>query len=194
MPGERESRIAWRILILCFLYAALRYMVFGTNAPRQLPAWGLNKALALSSVFALALGIRAWRRGEETASHRYLAAFTCQALLHIILTLALLSPAYYPKLYPDQRLSALGELAVLAGAVSAATLSQARQRTRTCLLGGLLALLAHQAALGAPGWCKPATWPGGLPPITLVGFLLAGLTFLRAAAPARDPRLGNHVC
>ena len=193
MSLDRQARTAWGILVLCFLYAALRYVVFGTSSAQQLPAWVLNKALALSSLFALALGIRAQGRGDRLAAGRYLALFSQQALLHVLLTLTLFSPAYYSKLYQGlhqglyqgARLSALGEFAVLAGAVTAVLLVRTSERSRTALLAGLAALLIPLAALGAPGWRAAATWPGGLPPLTLLGFLLTALAF-RWVAPRRN--------
>ena len=185
MPAERESRVAWGLLLLCLLYAALRYVVFGASSPRQLPAWVMNKALALSSVCALALAIRAQGRGEGISARRYLALFSYQAALHVLITLTLFSAAYFPNLYQGEHLSALGELAVLAGVVTAASLARIREIPRLHLLAGLLVLMIHQAALGNPGWLALADWPKYLPPLTLLGFLTAAQAMLWALAPVR---------
>jgi hypothetical protein len=186
MALQRENRIAWTVLALCFLYASLRYAAFGATSPNQLPAWILNKALALSSAIALALAIRAHLRERADACRRYLTAFGRQALLHVIITLALFSPAYFQNLYAHERLGALGEWAILGGALTAVTLGRPRDLSRAGLTAGFLALLIHLAALGGPGWAHPGTWPKAMPPLTLLGFLVA------AAALAMTRSMGKH--
>jgi hypothetical protein len=38
---------------------------------------------------------------------------------------------------------------------------------------GLAATAGHVLVMGLSGWLTPANWPGGLPPITLLAFLVA---------------------
>jgi len=60
----------------------------------------------------------------------------------------------------------------------------ARMGRYDALLAGLIA--AHTAIQGGPGWLTPETWPGGMPPITLLGTLLA-LVVLAVTGRARRP-------
>ena len=170
----REAAVVWGFAALCLLYAALRYVGFGGHSVQQLPAWVMNTALAAASVGALGLGLRARRHGREAAARRYLEAFKTQAMLHVLLTLALLGPGYFGDLFQGARMGWRGELAVLAGCVTAVQLSQGGRLGRVGLLGAAGVLLVHVGAVGAPGWLPLAHWHGGMPPISLLAFLGTG--------------------
>jgi len=40
---------------------------------------------------------------------------------------------------------------------------------------GLLTAMLHVAIMGYSNWFKVDTWPGYLPPITLIGFVIAAI-------------------
>lgn len=118
------------------------------------------------------------------------------ALVHVLLTLPIFGPAYYGKFFaqPDGAtgLTLAGELSLLAGILATAGLvwqgALSRRptdpaphapalHTLTVLrrLGWLVVALVaiHCVFMGWSGWWTPATWPGGLPPISLLAVLFA---------------------
>ncbi len=202
LPRLRDTRgPLWVIVtgVVSLAYAIVRYNVFKGVPWEQLPAYVVNKAAAVSAVTLLAGSYLAGRGIPLEArdpERRLVAKFLglCgfwAAGLHAILSLALLSPAYYPKFFAGDKMTFAGELAMLAGALgllgmalpaasSLPNMEEAlgRRWWRRAQRGGYLALAmaaAHTAAMGLPGWFRPGEWPGGLPPITLIGFLIAAL-------------------
>jgi DMSO/TMAO reductase YedYZ heme-binding membrane subunit len=111
--------------------------------------------------------------------------------LHSIMSLAILTPAEYPKLYSAGRLHFLGELAVLCGcagmllllipaAVSLPAIASgiSRHQWQSCQRCGYAVLLltaVHVLAIGVKGWTDIAAWPGMMPPITMLSFAVAVL-------------------
>jgi hypothetical protein len=199
-PGApaREAPLGWRpalagalVFAGCFAYAFVRYVVVKGEPLASVPLYVTNKALAVFAVIlvgaAAARRRAAWRRAAR-------AAALLAAALHALASVVLLRPAYLASLYaPSGRLSAAGELAVLCGAgalVAFGALWLARPAAptagaaRLAAHGALALVIVHCAALGAPGWFAPSRWPGGLPPLTLLGALAAAVG-LAAALSAR---------
>ncbi len=196
-------------------YAVLRYNVFKGVPWEHLPLYVVNKAVAVSAVALLAssylTGKRLLPAARDPAQRRIVPKFLglcgfSAAGLHAVLSLALLSPAYYPKLFGGERMTFAGEVAVLAGALgllwmaapalgSLPNMEEAlgRRWWQRAQRGGYLALAmaaAHTAAMGLPGWFRPGEWPGRLPPITLIGFLIAALTLAARLWRASGPPPG----
>ncbi len=156
-----------RVALLCFVlataYAVTRYQVFGGVPWSRLPLYTLNKAVAFSAaaMFAAAFFVRGRGAGR--------VAFWL-ATLHVLMSLSLLGPSYYPKLYLDRGLTFTGELALLGGCLAfALCLVPAVTGARYAVMA---VAAAHVCAIGFSGWFAPHTWPGYMPPITLLSFLL----------------------
>jgi len=179
---KRPSLVAALVLVLCFAYALVRYVVFGTTSPHQIPAWITNKAFAFATVPLLFTCL--WNLGRGPAFRAWVRLLQCFALAHVLLTAALLSPLAYPKLYPAGRLTWKGELVLLAGVLAALALTQVRRRGSALALAAL-AVVVHVGFLGFASWFTPSAWPGHLPPITLLCALgaAASLACLRRGAP-----------
>lgn len=174
------------ILILTFAYSVVRYHVFGDVPWAQMPLYVMNKAVSWSGLTLLAL---AYLRRDKPAARDLgvLGLFLTGA--HIAMSFSIMSPAYYAKLYEGGRLTAWGEGAILAGVGAAVVLALPALGTLPGVREALgdarwlrwqragywaLALTAsHCALLGGKGWFAPQSWPGGLPPITLLSFLMA---------------------
>jgi len=162
------------LVALSFGYAALRYVVFGDVTASHLPAFVANKALALTAALALLPAALARHRGNGLAARGWEWTAGASALLHVLLSLAQITPASYPTLFEGARANLSGELVILSGVLAAGLATLARNERS----GGarwqvplLLVLLGHVVARGLPGWLAPATWPGALPPISLLAAL-----------------------
>jgi DMSO/TMAO reductase YedYZ heme-binding membrane subunit len=166
------------------MYATLRYHLFGGVSWSQLPLYTINKAISLSAAILFAASYLS--RDRAKAVERGLAAFVL-AVLHSFMSLALLTPVIYPTLYVESRLNLEGGLAVLAGCLALVFFamlavssipgikdSLAAGKWRSVRRLGYAALLltgVHAAAIGIKTWMRPETWPGGLPPITMLSVL-----------------------
>ncbi len=179
-PMGRSWIVAAQVMLVAMGYAVLRYVLLGGVSADRLPVFITNKAVAV--VGLVLLGAASLITGAQRAAFGAVG-FGC-VLLHLLLSLTVLSPAYLAKLYAaDGRLTAAAEWSMLAGAVATLVLymlstAPAKPTGARSLRPGagqlVLALTAvHVLAIGYPSWSQPDTWPGHLPPITLLSFLIA---------------------
>lgn len=174
-----EARLTAALSVAALGYATLRYNVFKGVPWADWPAYTVNKALAVASLLLIAATvIRLRRPGQRTAI--LMATAGALALAHSLLSFALINPGYYPRLY-----DAAGKLTFAAGlsltlgvAVMAIMELGARRSERWSppLRHMVLALVAftagvHAALPATASWFDPATWPGGMPPLTLISSL-----------------------
>ncbi len=199
MPRRRPQLLVPALLAGSFAYAATRYVVFGDTPPAQLPLFVANKAVALAAVTLLGLSVAAAARPARRLHG--LAGLTLSGL-HALLSLPLLHPGYFPRFFAADvtahpRLTAALEASLLTGAVALVTLlvvarrPAAPERPHLRAPAVALALVAlHGALIGWPTFFAPASWPGGLPPVTLLATLVAAASLALAARRrlSRSPR------
>ncbi len=190
-PGNLPIRTAAFVFLATSAYAVVRYHLFGGVDWSQLPVFVLNKSVSWTALLLISLSYLTTSR--RSARKLGTLGFTLVGL-HVILSLAILNPANYPKLYEASRLTLAGGLCILAGSLgalllclpAAATVPGVRselgetrwlfwQRAGYAALG---CTAVHCVTLGAGGWLKPETWPGGLPPISMLSFLAAAAPLL----------------
>jgi hypothetical protein len=189
-------------------YAVLRYHLLGTTPWSELLFYTTNKALAIGSAAALS-AVLALRPLAELGwpIHPSLMAARpglgrlalIAAFLHAIISYSLLGPDHYPKFFSSgQSLNAMGRWSLVFGWISLAFywlfhLHRQRNGNGTAQVSpsvrwagfALLWMVAlHAAIMGFGVWLTPASWPGRLPPITLLSvvFLAAGGIAVGAAA------------
>lgn len=169
--------------LVLLAYVLVRYGWASPAGPHG-PAFLANKIIAMLALGAMGMAlIHPLRERRARAGRMGLALL----FAHLLLTPVLLSPALYPKLYLGSGFTPRVELSFLAGATAAALFYR---------LGGPWNLLKHRAAqvalalsafhllaLGGPGWFRPQSWPAGLPPLTLFGFLYASTCLVWGWAP-----------
>lgn len=178
----RGRPAAWLTLLVVLavsgLYAVLRYIVFGGVPVEHIPVFIVNKILAVSAAGGLLLAGLAGARGKACDLAFWARAAGTLATGHTLLSLAILNGSYFAKFFAEGKLNLIGELMILLGALcSLAMLPWLRAvGDRTARgIGVLVALLlaGHVLVMGYAGWLTPAKWHGGMPPISLVGFVLA---------------------
>jgi hypothetical protein len=179
-------------LIGSVVYATARYNIFKGVPWNDWPTYTLNKALGLSALLLLVFSVIRKRSAEGHSNGRTLGMASVFASMHVLLSLTLLSPAYYETLFLRGKLTGAAGLSMVLGAAAAAVMA-AGKRTHGAqdAKGGVrnLAILAfvvgiHATLQGIAGWFVPSKWPGLMPPITLISFLLG----LAAVAIALSPR------
>ena len=198
LPGN--ERLAWvlGIWVPCLFYAIVRYNVFKGVEWTHLPLYVVNKSAALAGVTFVALAYMVGKLfggvpgSEPVRARAKFFGLTGFAMLsmHALMAMVLLSPANYPKFFQDSgRLNLTGELTFLFGVVAYGCLLIPAITTLPYMYDALgmerwlksqhmgYATLAfacgHTFTMGFVGWFGPSTWPGSLPPITLIGFLAA---------------------
>lgn len=194
----------------CLAYAIVRYVVLKGEPLASVPLYVTNKALAVFSVVALAA-----YAARPRAAWRGLArgAGLTAGGLHAVASVALLRPAYLGKLFApgaDGRFTAAAEGALLCGAIALVALLALRIARpqpgprrdgeppharswprRAATLGGLVALVAvivHSLLLGGLRAFDAARWPGGMPPMTLLGAVVGLIALAAALRPRRAGR------
>ncbi|MFO0634752.1 MAG: hypothetical protein U0168_18060 [Nannocystaceae bacterium] len=194
----RDAKLAAWIVGASLAYAVLRYNVFRGDSWEQLPVFIVNKAISVGS-----LGMLGASRVVADKARRKrlgLAAFMLAAL-HVLLSLMVMNPSYIDKMYlPSGRMSWSAELSMLTGAVATSLLMWLAysttlrpldsQQHATSLVPGmargtLVLVAAHVLYMGYGAWFTPASWPGAMPPITLLSFALALGFFVLPRRPTR---------
>ncbi|MBI4084937.1 MAG: ferric reductase-like transmembrane domain-containing protein [Candidatus Liptonbacteria bacterium] len=192
------------IVALSFLYAFLRYNVVRNVPYEQIPLFISNKVFALSSLIiigsAFLLGPLAGFFPKTFLPKLYLRkplgliGFGVAAL-HSFISLAILNPSYYPKLFDASgKLNFVGETSLLFGILAFAVFSitaissipaieermRPEQWKRIQRLGYLVYffVLMHVAIMGFKGWFDPASYKYGLVSISLISVLFIIFVFI----------------
>ncbi len=194
-------KISVGVIILSLAYAIIRYNIIKGTPWENLPLFIFNKAFALASVIIIGLSfvlgplakLSPKKFSQKLFLRRSLGliGFTIAAL-HALISLLIFSPSYYPKFFNETgKLTLEGELSMLFGAlalfifaiVAITSLPSIENKMnkkhwlsiqRSGYLAFFLVLL-HVAFMGFKGWLVPADWPGGLPPISLIAFVIIAL-------------------
>jgi hypothetical protein len=188
----RDGKLIAGVLAVSLAYAVVRYHVFKGVPWDQLAVYTTNKAVAVA---ALALfGVS--RLVRQPARRKHLGLVGAMfAALHAMLSFTVLEPSYFPAIHrAGGAMTWQGETSMLVAAIASmlllwlayASLHRPAdvQVEGTSLVRGLgrivLGLVAlHVLVLGYAVWLDVDTWPGRLPPITLLSFAIAlGFTVL----------------
>ena len=192
-PADMRRSTFHRILLTCLAslgYAVMRYVVFGEVEPAQVPVYIFNKALAVASVIFLLYAGLSHRSGLAADSRRWGRASLHAAFVHVLLSLAILRPEYFPKLHDAGGKLNFDGGSIIAFGVAASWLFLMLTRNRVArlpvvrrrvIIASGLCLLGHLIPMGVVGnsWLAIDKWPGGLPPMSLLSFgaVLAAMGF-----------------
>ena len=124
-------------------------------------------------------------------------------IAHVVLSLGLLPGGYFVRFISEGHVSVAGGISLLTGGLAIGLLELGargaalwRAGATTASISGLLALSAlHTAALGLSSWFDLSTWPGGLPPLTLIAsapaFVVGTILVRSYWRSARRDKLGR---
>ena len=200
-PVQHDDHAATRIVLLALFgsiaYATVRYHVFKGVSWSDWSIYTLNKAFALAALVLVITSIIRLRAGQGLSIARTMLMASVFAVLHVQMTLALLSPAYYAKLFSQGKLTAAAGVAVALGAIITVAMIVGAKTSPELGMDNRprsLALLAfatgtHAAIPSLTSWFEPSTWPGLMPPITLLSFLLGAAAIGIAWSPKHSVHL-----
>ena len=186
------------VILLSMVYTILRYLIFGNVSWTQFPAFILNKSFSLAGFIALTinfslgplqnLGLKIQSGWLNARLVLGLGGFIL-ILTHVFLSFILLNPDNYPKFYLESGLFSFAAGVSLLGGILAfislwiynihfqTFLKEDKSfrefiTSRRVMLVSMLFTAIHLLFMGYKGWFLPQTWHGGLPPITLVSFVI----------------------
>jgi DMSO/TMAO reductase YedYZ heme-binding membrane subunit len=217
LPRDRTwqpTTAKWFFAIFGFslAYAILRYHLAGDVSWEHFPLFIFNKATSLAAVIFVACSYligRVIHWHDDDRRLRLVVIKFCGltgfflAGVHALLSLALLSPAYYAKYFLDDgRLSLQGELAISVGVIALFFLMSPALATLPMMpkaVGGvrwrrgqrlgyvaLILVVVHLVVLGWKGWLAPGDWPAWIPPISLVAIVAAVIPLLSKGMRIRE--------
>ena len=192
------TRLFLLVMGPCLVYAGVRYHVFQGVPLAQAPLYVLNKAISLGGLAFLAIsylvgkvaGLRWDDRQLQLVVTKFcgLMGFSL-VVAHVLMSLALLDPAYYAKFFADVKLNLTGELSLSLGVFALWCFSLPAitslpymydelgadrwLRSQRAGYAGLMLAAGHVLVMGVMGWLRPGDWPGALPPITALAFVVA---------------------
>lgn len=168
-------------------YAVARYHVAGDVPWREFPVYIVNKAVSLTALaffaFSYSPGRISW---IPAGSGRFFGAWGFALLnVHVLLTALVWDASRYGKLFAGGVPSPVSNLSMFLGALAfvffcAPMWATARDRAwrwwnplQRAGYWGLALTGVHVGVIGYRGWLTPSSWPGSLPPITMISVALA---------------------
>lgn len=193
-----DTWVFFAVIAFCTLYATIRYTVFKGVEIAHFPLYITNKIISWSGLIFIAISYIAGRRNKKDGHSDFAKRAGLIGFMlivgHIIISVVILNPAYYPGFYSGEQMNFSAELSMLAGvialfafaipainSVSVIRLSlhpetwQSRQKVG---YAGLLLAAIHTVFMGYSGWLNVSGWPGYLPPITLLSTIIALIPLL----------------
>lgn len=191
-PSKRATTVAW-VVLGSTAYATIRYNLLQGTPWVDWPTLVLNKALGFSSLLLLVIAVLRLRSPRQSSPSQALQAAGVLAALHVLLSLVLLTPAYYDKFFREGKFTAAAAWSMLLGSVAAVVMvtgakrSEGQDPKRRILKLALLALVVglHALLQASAAWFEPSRWPGAMPPITLLSFLASLAAVALALRPER---------
>jgi len=157
------------VLLITMLYSIIRYNIFGNVSWSDIPTFVFNKSISFSMIIILALATFSLNRGSIDEFTDYMKVIKLFSIVHVLISINLLSLEYYPKLMENNKLSLSGNWALLFGVLTFAVLFNTFKINNLILY---LLLAFHVFFIGFKSWLNIEKWNGYMPPITLICFLL----------------------
>ena len=183
-----------------FIYAIVRYNIFKEVPWENLPLWITNKAFAMTATILIGYAFCA-HKSKPCKDIGILGFYI--AIIHSIISFIILKPAYFAKFFADDgKLNFIGETSILAGVLCLSLLLFATYRSYPAVIEesevdlklihrlvfwAMFLNLIHLFVMGYSGWLKVTEWPGMLPPITLISFIIT-LLYLAIRLFKRKPQ------
>jgi len=188
------GRIITLVLLFSVAYAIVRYHIAGPVPWKDFPFYILNKGISLSAFILVTvnfglgplknLGVNvpgSWLNARKALG---MTGFLL-ALIHVLMSFMLFSPAVYGQFYEaNGTMTLAGGLSMLGGVLAFVVLwaynlsFQTHLRedkafiqyitSRKFLLWAMLLGAVHLVFMGYKGWMNPSGWHGGIPPVSLV--------------------------
>jgi hypothetical protein len=160
-------------------YAVIRYAGFGHVSLIHVPVYVMNKAICMTAIEAMFMAALGLMRAERDTVRFWTNVCSQLVFVHVLLSLGILSQGYYVNFFEGDKMSLTGELVLLMGVLAvycfwrlqATPIKSDLKRTLTILACALVS--GHLFAMGYRDTLNVQKWNGGLPPMSMLSFLLA---------------------
>ncbi|MGF1636233.1 MAG: hypothetical protein ACFCUU_04105 [Cyclobacteriaceae bacterium] len=207
LSGGFVKIIIWSFL-LSLAYAIVRYHVFKGIDWSLLPLYTLNKSISITALLLIAISYSisststvVLEVNERKVLQKKLGMTGFYfAVVHVFLSLLLSDAKYYPNLfYGDSLLTTELVLVYSTGFASIIILTVlwlAGQSIHSTFMGihwsklrnwgywALLLTALHVIIHGSNKWLSPSQWPGYMPPLTLISFVIAMVPLVKRMTKA----------
>jgi hypothetical protein len=156
----------------------------------------------MASVIFLFLSAFYFLKHQEKESKYWGNSALNTAVLHILFTLSILSNVYYPKFFTAEKLSWQGGVLILFGVLAIFLFFITKKSDLTvshckkyCQLA-TVCIAMHLFFMGYTGWLTINNWPGFLPPISLLSFLVvvaAGIFYLKTKSKPNEKKQSRYT-
>ena len=176
------------LFFIITIYTLVRYLVFGSVTIHHIPVYLMNKSIALLAVCCLFFAILNSLKPLKQTKKWAMAAFHF-TYIHVVISAIIFNREYFPKLFDSSQMNLTGELTVLFGVLASYIFWQDNSHRLSLLKSNiirpkvlrsiaLIFILGHLLAMGLNGWLNFALWNGGLPPISLLSFIIVMISLL----------------
>lgn len=166
------------VLFFAIVYAVVRYAGFANVSPIHIPVYLLNKGISMTAAYALLMAALGLIRAQREVFDFWRKACMNLVFIHVLLSLAIYNKGYFPKFFAGDMMSLTGEITLLLGALGVycfwrlLTFEMEPHVKRIMIVAASALVSGHLFVMGYDGWLAVQKWNGGLPPITLLSFLL----------------------
>ena len=205
---SRNKNYALRIALISFaamyIYAILRYIVFGTTPWIDLPHYITNKALSFTSLvlISISFSVKPYSNlisklpESQSSLQKDLGLYGfIMVFAHMILSFIAFNFDVYGKFFNDTAdLTNAGGISLLAGVLASYVLwklkmshkpkakveasSNDKLLKKLFRIGTLILIGIHLVFMGLGSWFNPSIWNGGMPPISLIAFVFVFIAFV----------------
>jgi len=199
-----SSKIIIVTTTVSILYAVVRYNIVGTVLWKDLPIFVMNKGIALSALVLLTfnfslsplknIGVHISDNWLDSRKSMGITGFVF-AFIHLFMSVFILNPKYYSIFFIDDgTLSLRGGISLFGGILSFVLLwiynisfkpilkhekkIKEMISSRSFFVYGMLFTGIHLFFMGYTGWTTLSKWQGGLPPISLISFVIFAFGYL----------------
>ncbi len=172
------------LLLITTIYALVRYTIYGPVSVVHIPIYLLNKSIALATVCCLLfVVVSLCKQAQQQVKFWGIASFHL-ASIHVVMSTTILSSDYFPAFFNNNQMNFMGELTVLFGILSGYALWFARHPKSTSVQPKVFQciasvfILGHLFSIGYSVWFNIGRWHGGLPPISLISFIIVMTSLL----------------
>jgi len=197
--------VIFSILIFSYVYAIVRYHIAGPVPWKDIVFFVSNKAISMGALIILTLNFSlkplsnlGFKISDQWLNSRKYLGFVgfVLAITHVFMSVMLFKPEVYSKFFEENSTVTFYAGISMLGGVLGFTLLWIYNKSfdlaikkdnklvglitsKQMLLVILFTTGIHLFFMGFEGWLKPAGWHGGMPPISLVSFvvLVLGVAF-----------------